>query len=734
MADMLSPGIYLQESDYSEYVTSSSTCIVGCVGEAKRGPIGVPTLVTSQKALTDLFGTPTEGEYGIHAALQILTQASQLYYVRVVRSATQGTAGKIGEDAVIYKSLDTGTEVNGIKIRQTKNENGTFKVEVLGTTNRTYTEVTPVAGDNPSQEGWFVKVDDAYTASDSTIVESGVTYYKVEYQVKDISDVTDVTGLYVKEGDNYVVIEPYINPDTGLVEPVAPTVDVTYYEKVYVEVTNVTLASNPSEEGWYELEGDGYELSTDTTPQSGDVYYEMSETTEVAETFDNLSLVSTDANFVEKVLKNSNFISAEVYTEGTLAEGEKIFTIEGAVNTGAYASTDTSKKLIFRSKYYDSTLNRGKVLISEPDAFGYFNITVSDADDNTVEMWNSVTLNLDDERYIGSIINKGSKRISVEVNEADIDFSGDELIFSGGDDGVEGITDEDFIGEADGTGVHALDNPELLSIDVMVVPGKTSPAIIEAALNVCKDRGDSMLVADVPFGLSASEAVNWTNGDGAFTDHAAFDSSYGAFYWPWIRVSDNYSKKNVWMPPSGYIVAKYAYNDKVAYPWVAPAGVVRGRIQNVLGIEHSPTKGERDLLYGNRNIVNPIANFQNEGLVIWGQKTMQRKPTALDRVNVRRLVGYLKRVIGNATRSFVFEQNNASTWTEWKSVVNPLLNNVKASGGLYEYMISINPTAEDIENNRMPVYVYVKPTKTAEFIPIIFNIAPYSASFTDATE
>jgi hypothetical protein len=162
---------------------------------------------------------------------------------------------------------------------------------------------------------------------------------------------------------------------------------------------------------------------------------------------------------------------------------------------------------------------------------------------------------------------------------------------------------------------------------------------------------------------------------------------------------------------------------------MAPAGLNRGRISGILGIEKSPTKGERDMLYGNRNVINPIANFQSDGVVIWGQKTTQRKPTALDRVNVRRMLGYLKRNIGNATRNFVFEQNNSQTWNAWKTLVNPILTKVKNAGGLYDYQLIVSPTEEDIENNRMPVVVYVKPTKTAEFIPITFNVMPYSASF-----
>ena len=148
-----------------------------------------------------------------------------------------------------------------------------------------------------------------------------------------------------------------------------------------------------------------------------------------------------------------------------------------------------------------------------------------------------------------------------------------------------------------------------------------------------------------------------------------------------------------------------------------------------IGLELNPTKGERDAVYGNRNVVNPLTNFLSNGITIWGQKTMQRKPSSLDRVNVRRLMNYLKKTIGLSTRYFVFEQNIESTWERWRTMVEPILSDIRTQGGLYDYKIEVEPTADDIENSRMPVSVSIKPTKTAEFIPLTFNIMPYAASF-----
>jgi phage tail sheath protein FI len=202
-------------------------------------------------------------------------------------------------------------------------------------------------------------------------------------------------------------------------------------------------------------------------------------------------------------------------------------------------------------------------------------------------------------------------------------------------------------------------------------------------------------------------------------------------YWPWVQVSDTYTRQNIWLPPSGFVLAQYAYNDRVGQPWFAPAGLNRGIITRALAVEHSATKGERDTIYGGRNIINPIINYKGQGLVIWGQKTMQRKPTALDRVNVRRLLNYLKKVISASTSYFLFEGNDEYSWNKWIDMVEPKLKNVQQLRGIYDFQIKMAPTNSDIENNSMPGSIAIKPTKTAEYIPLNFMIAPYGASFED---
>jgi hypothetical protein len=585
MAEMLSPGVYVSEIDYSEYVSESSTCIIGMVGGARRGPIGVPTLVTTQAQMVSLFGKPIEGDYGVYSALAALTKASQLYYTRVVRGGIKASAGVLGTNKVLYKAKESGDTYNGLQISQSALSDEVFKVIVKSTK--------------------------------------------------------------------------------------------------------------------------GEEL----------------------ESFDNLSLSGTSSNYVESIINgNSNYITASVQYSGTVKEVD--FTLEGGSGSGSYAraGVEGKDKLTFRSKYYDSDLNGCTVVISEVDNYGYFDITVKNSDE-LIESWASVCLDTDSDRYIETIINSGSSRIVVTVNDDEsITLEENSMSFSGGDDGVDGISVEDIIGEETSTGIYAVSNPETIDIDILTVPGWSDSKVVAAGISVCEDRGDCLYIVDPPFGLSAQDIIAWSNGTGSYV-HTGFDSSYAALYWPWVKVSDSYTKKNVWLPPSGYVAAQYAYNDEVGHPWTAPAGLDRGTMSKPIGLELNPTKGERDAVYGNRNVVNPIVNFLSSGITIWGQKTMQRKPSSLDRVNVRRLMNYLKKTIELSTRYYVFEQNVESTWERWTTMVDPILSDIRTQGGIYDYKIEIQPTDNEVENNQMPASVSIKPTKTAEFIPLTFNIMPYTATF-----
>jgi phage tail sheath protein FI len=312
---------------------------------------------------------------------------------------------------------------------------------------------------------------------------------------------------------------------------------------------------------------------------------------------------------------------------------------------------------------------------------------------------------------------------------------------AGGSDGtVSGDLTAELIGtpEVDSTtgwatGLHIFAVPEKIDINTIICPyyGAIHWQVGIEATAMCAARGDAMYIWDTPQGLSAQEAIDWHNGEyrggpeTSLSPGTSLNSSYAALYWPWIKVYDTYNGKNRWVPPSGLIAGQYAFNDNVAESWYAPAGMRRGHLDIALDTEYVPTLGERDMLYGNGNAVNSVVDFRREGVIVWGQRTLQRMPSALDRVNVRRLLLYLRKVISTVSMYFVFEPNDAFTWNAWKAAVTPFLEDVQRRRGLEEYKVLMDETTvtdQARSENRMPGKIFIVPTKAAEMIEITFVI------------
>lgn len=240
-------------------------------------------------------------------------------------------------------------------------------------------------------------------------------------------------------------------------------------------------------------------------------------------------------------------------------------------------------------------------------------------------------------------------------------------------------------------------------------------------INNTQDRGDSIYVPDmVAFGSTVT-AVS--------TQALSRNSSYAATYWPWVMTVDPNTGKNVWVPASTMIAGVYALNDSINEPWWAPAGLNRG-ILNVVRAEQKLPVNDRDTLYQNK--VNPIATFPGTGVVVWGQKTLQTKASALDRVNVRRLLIELKSYISQVASNLIFDQNTIATRNSFLSQVNPYLESIQQRQGLYAFKVVMddtNNTSEVIDRNQLVGQIFLKPTKTAEFIILDFNILPTGATF-----
>lgn len=285
---------------------------------------------------------------------------------------------------------------------------------------------------------------------------------------------------------------------------------------------------------------------------------------------------------------------------------------------------------------------------------------------------------------------------------------------------IQGLSGSDY-----SNAVELLSNPDEYDYEWIVLPGVTqqnAAGVLSTLMANCENRGDTMAIVDmVNYGAAVSSVNSAAN---------SYDSSYGATYWPWVQVLSQETGKLVFVPASTIMCGVYAYNDRVAETWFAPAGFNRGGLSGVIQAERKLSPSDRDSLYINK--VNPIATFPGQGVVAFGQKTLQSKASALDRVNVRRLLITLKRYIGNIADNLVFEQNTATTRNKFLNQVNPYLENVQQKQGLYAYKVVMdesNNTAETIDRNQLIGAIYLQPTKTAEFIILDFNITPTGVQF-----
>ena len=273
--------------------------------------------------------------------------------------------------------------------------------------------------------------------------------------------------------------------------------------------------------------------------------------------------------------------------------------------------------------------------------------------------------------------------------------------------------------------ISLLSNQDDYVFNVLLTPGLTNEdhtSQCTSMINNTQTRGDNLLVLDLVGYNSSVTAVN--------SEAASRNTSYAASYWPWVQVIDPDLGKQVWVPASTVIGGVYAYNDSVSEPWFAPAGINRGGLGQVVRAEQKLNSSDRDTLYSSK--INPIATFPGTGVVVYGQKTLQTRASALDRVNVRRLLIQLKSYISQVAQNLVFEQNTIATRNNFLAQVNPYLESVQQRQGLYAFKVIMddtNNTADVIDRNQLIGQIYIQPTKTAEFIYLDFNILPTGATF-----
>ena len=393
----------------------------------------------------------------------------------------------------------------------------------------------------------------------------------------------------------------------------------------------------------------------------------------VLETYNNLSLDPTAANYVAKAI------------------GDTYYTIE---QDGTDYYVKTNGNYINRSAYaYISAVNS-----PTPQ---YFDNSGAAKD-----------------QYTGSLpqVDSGSFAGATGNNFENGDAKFNENISS---TNIQGISPDDYT-----SSIKLLSNKDDYQFNVISAPGLIGSLHAQTSqlVSLAQGRTDCISVIDL---------VPYDSGINTVTNQAAgYDTSYSATYWPWLQTVDSATGQTVWAPASTYIPAVYAFTDSSSDPWFAPAGLIRGALGSVIRAERKLTSGNRDTLYEAN--VNPIATFPGSGVVVFGQKTLQKRASALDRVNVRRLLIALKSYIVQVSDGLVFEQNTNSTRNNFLAQVNPYLESVQQRQGLYAFKVVMdasNNTPDVIDRNELVGQIYLQPTKTAEFVILDFNVLPTGATF-----
>ena len=369
-----------------------------------------------------------------------------------------------------------------------------------------------------------------------------------------------------------------------------------------------------------------------------------------------------------------------------------------------------------------------------------------------VERFTNLSLTATDARFIETVLEEGIRgqveastfiRADVIVSSGSPDSGQSQLGTGGGTvgaDGIDALTSTDIIGTvpASGvpTGMQAIRNPDTQEFNILCIPGITHIDVINEAINIAVSRGDFIFILDPPFGLTKQEVIDWHNGLSIIVPNAPtqpIDSTYLTLNWSHIQVFDEFNQQNIFLPPSGHIAAAFAFTDQVAGPWFAAAGFNRGILDGD-DVEFSPDLADRNDLLGGQNRINPIVNFADTGLVLFGNRTLLRTDSLLADVHVRRLLIHAEKLIASAVRVLVFEPNDPITWKKFEQLVNPILGNIAANRGLSKFGVVINSTLNPPAQRRMKIMrgrLNLTPIDAAEQIEIDFAVFSTGAEFTE---
>jgi len=761
---IVSPGVFTRENDLSFLAQGIGEIGAAVIGPFHKGPAFVPTVVNTQSEFEKIFGTPDGTYYTGYTVQNYLREAGTVTIVRVGH-----TGGYTHVDPVAIKVQASGSGAIKVVGSLFVTHNGDESVGLPSTT----------IDAQPSASAFSISGSALGTAVSASILPSAAN---------DLSDVFGESARGSKKAYSYVyfekaatdlastltaggevILETLPDQDFGfdIQHATTPWIksqlisgerhdlfrfhtlgDGSNYNKEYkIGIFNVKAAgeSNATDYATFSIVVRGYS-DTDKRPS-------------ILETFNNVNLDPASPNYIKKVIGDIN-ITIDANGKQTLNGDYR--------NRSSYIRVECSNEGSFPiiAGPFGHAEYQNPILVASGSEVPAV-VFQTDSDSNTasngtsysgIDLETSVT-KIDNAHYLKPIpTNAGTgsnvvfafdSQLSYELTGSSAaDINKRQLIvgFQGGFDGVSPTVSSDkgtdiSSGNSQGfdlagstssgsvsyvKAINSVSNPDDFDINLVSAPGivrQHHSYVFDKIVDMCEAREDAFFIGDV---VGADATIT-----DAVDQGQAVDSNYVGTYYPWVKTIDSRTNKLTSVPPSVLMPGIYAANDAVAAEWFAPAGLNRGGIVGAVSVLNRLTHSERDTLYEGK--INPIAQFPGEGIVAFGQKTLQDRASALDRINVRRLLIKVKKYIASTSRYLVFEQNTATTRSKFLNTVNPYLEGIQQRQGLYAFRVVMdetNNTPDVIDRNILAGQIYLQPTKTAEFIVLDFNILPTGASFT----
>ena len=777
---IVSPGVFTREKDLSFLPVGIGEIGAALIGQSIKGPAFVPTKVESFNEFQQKFGGLTEDSYLPYTAQSYLEEAGTATIVRVL-----GQDGYTAKPLALVVSSSAGEKVAAVLHPTTTLGTGDFDDTIITGVSASAFLLTlsgslissgsavniNSASLDPADANYITKLygyapkssKDAYT-----FLNFG-TFQSQSFATGEVAEVSlsqvdvDYTKAYQEAATPWIKSQKVAGTATDLIKfHTLSHGNSTNYE-FKVGISNIKPAS--------EVPGSEYgtfsvivrRVDTAKIPNSifGQGVQDSDTRPNIVEEFQGVNLDPNSPNYIKRVIGDKYITvdaNGKLNSNGDYPNASAHIRVEVAADVDAGSIDSSLVPFGFGAVYSpmnkivnvaDATYNVSQSLAGEYNKrvfFGYdFDFSSTDNLNFLTPLPIASQLTTAGNDFDLADCNSNGSNVTLT---SDIDAKKFLVPFQGGFDGYEpnrvvnvgadivaGNNQGMDMSSATAAGtvayrkaIDAVSNPDEFDINMIALPGvinRLHSSVTTYAKDMCEDRLDCFYVMDAGGYSDSIATVN--------NSLTSFDSNYVATYHPWVKILDTDKNKPVWVPPSVVLPGVIAFNDAVGAEWYAPAGLNRGGLPNVIEVKTRLTHAERDTLYEGR--INPIATFPGQGATVFGQKTLQARPSALDRINVRRLLIAVKKYIASSTRYLVFENNTAATRNRFLSIVNPYLESIQQRNGLYAFKVVMddsNNTPDVIDRNIMVGEIYLQPTKTAEFIVLDFNILPTGAAFPEA--